>query len=130
MRPLDGEAFLISAMMAGPDAARRFKAAAQSRGSCEAAFRCSSAGDTRAFAAVTEARVEARMVSRRVDMRLARVYEQGPENGCAASTRTRRSCERKASVCSMQWWWARRDSNPQPRDYESPALTIELQALQ
>ena len=25
-------------------------------------------------------------------------------------------------------WWARRDSNPQPRDYESPALTIELQA--
>ena len=25
--------------------------------------------------------------------------------------------------------WARRDSNPQPRDYESPALTIELQAL-
>ena len=27
-------------------------------------------------------------------------------------------------------WWARRDSNPQPRDYESPALTVELQALQ
>ena len=26
-------------------------------------------------------------------------------------------------------WWARRDLNPQPRDYESPALTIELQAL-
>ena len=26
-------------------------------------------------------------------------------------------------------WWARRDSNPQPRDYESPALTVELQAL-
>ena len=25
-------------------------------------------------------------------------------------------------------WWARRDSNPQPRDYESPALTVELQA--
>ena len=25
-------------------------------------------------------------------------------------------------------WWARRDSNPQPRDYESPALTIELRA--
>src|SRR5437588_6552582 len=24
--------------------------------------------------------------------------------------------------------WARWDSNPQPRDYESPALTIELQA--
>ena len=25
-------------------------------------------------------------------------------------------------------WWARRDLNPQPRDYESPALTVELQA--
>jgi hypothetical protein len=24
--------------------------------------------------------------------------------------------------------WARRDSNPQPRDYESLALTVELQA--
>ena len=29
----------------------------------------------------------------------------------------------------MLIWWARRDSNPQPRDYESPALTVELQAL-
>ena len=26
-------------------------------------------------------------------------------------------------------WWAKQDSNPQPRDYESPALTIELFAL-
>ena len=26
------------------------------------------------------------------------------------------------------FWWAVRDSNPQPRDYESPALTIELTA--
>jgi hypothetical protein len=25
-------------------------------------------------------------------------------------------------------WWARQDSNLQPRDYESPALTIVLQA--
>lgn len=24
--------------------------------------------------------------------------------------------------------WALRDSNPQPRDYESPALTVELKA--
>ena len=24
--------------------------------------------------------------------------------------------------------WDRRDSNPEPRDYESPALTVELQA--
>jgi hypothetical protein len=30
----------------------------------------------------------------------------------------------------MRVWWARRDLNPQPRDYESPALTVELQALQ
>ncbi len=29
----------------------------------------------------------------------------------------------------MILWWARRDLNPQPRDYESPALTVELQAL-
>ena len=25
-------------------------------------------------------------------------------------------------------WWARWDSNPEPRDYESPALTVVLQA--
>ena len=25
-------------------------------------------------------------------------------------------------------WWAELDSNPRPRDYESPALTTELQA--
>ena len=25
-------------------------------------------------------------------------------------------------------WWARRDLNPQPTDYESAALTVELQA--
>ena len=29
----------------------------------------------------------------------------------------------------LESWWARRDLNPQPRDYESPALTVELQAL-
>jgi hypothetical protein len=28
----------------------------------------------------------------------------------------------------MQVWWARRDLNPQPKDYESSALTVELQA--
>ena len=27
-------------------------------------------------------------------------------------------------------WWARRDLNPGPRDYESPALTAELRALE
>jgi hypothetical protein len=37
--------------------------------------------------------------------------------------------ERSVSVPEL-WWWARRDLNPQPRDYESPALTVELQALQ
>lgn len=31
--------------------------------------------------------------------------------------------------CIFIFWLARRDSNPQPRDYESPALTIELQAI-
>ena len=30
---------------------------------------------------------------------------------------------------AVEWfWWARRDSNPQPSGYEPPALTIELQA--
>src|ERR1035441_1424123 len=29
----------------------------------------------------------------------------------------------------IMFWWACRDSNPEPRDYESPALTVELQAL-
>ena len=27
-------------------------------------------------------------------------------------------------------WWASRDLNPGPRDYESPALTTELEALE
>ena len=31
-------------------------------------------------------------------------------------------------ACARKSWWARRDLNPQPRDYESPALTVELQA--
>ena len=26
-------------------------------------------------------------------------------------------------------WWALRDSNPEPRDYESPALTVAPRAL-
>ena len=30
--------------------------------------------------------------------------------------------------CARGGWWARRDSNPGPRDYESPALTAELRA--
>jgi len=32
-------------------------------------------------------------------------------------------CDRSAAeVPRADSWWARRDSNPQPRDYESPAL--------
>ena len=27
-------------------------------------------------------------------------------------------------------WWALRDSNPEPRDYESPALTVAPRALE
>ncbi len=30
-------------------------------------------------------------------------------------------CDLVSFVCNP--WWARRDSNPRPRDYESPALT-------
>jgi hypothetical protein len=40
----------------------------------------------------------------------------------------RSSC--KALFMINLTWWACRDSNPEPRDYESPALTVELQALQ
>ena len=28
-----------------------------------------------------------------------------------------------------RFWWALRDSNPEPRDYESPALTVAPRAL-
>ena len=27
-----------------------------------------------------------------------------------------------------RFWWALRDSNPEPRDYESPALTVAPRA--
>ena len=30
---------------------------------------------------------------------------------------------------NLENWWASRDLNPQPADYESDALTIELKAL-
>ena len=30
------------------------------------------------------------------------------------------------TVASTQGWWAHQDSNLEPRDYESPALTVEL----
>ncbi len=35
---------------------------------------------------------------------------------------------RQYCSCHFYTKWARRDSNPEPRDYESPALTVELQA--
>src|ERR1035438_1501009 len=37
--------------------------------------------------------------------------------------------EAKTRRIQGKYWWACRDSNPEPRDYESPALTVELQAL-
>ncbi len=51
---------------------------------------------------------------------------------------TRRNPQPCAVVALFGWrgesvgtesWWARTDSNREPRDYESPALTVELQAL-
>src|ERR1700694_4307752 len=30
----------------------------------------------------------------------------------------------------VKYWWAQRDLNPRPSDYESPALTAELWALE
>ena len=33
-----------------------------------------------------------------------------------------------SAVIAIGKWWARQDSNLQPRDYESPALTVVLQA--
>ena len=41
---------------------------------------------------------------------------------CVGSVESAKSADR----C----WWARQDLNLQPTDYESAALTIELQALQ
>ncbi len=36
--------------------------------------------------------------------------------------------ERSESKDLTQSWWACRDLNPEPTDYESAALTVELQA--
>ena len=36
--------------------------------------------------------------------------------------------EKVKAIERFKQWWARWDSNPRPRDYESPALTTELQA--
>src|SRR5882757_10460824 len=47
--------------------------------------------------------------------------EQGHHRVVRGAIEPTRMDERKT-------WWARRDSNPGPRDYESPALTAELRA--
>ena len=50
---------------------------------------------------------------------------------CTSQTRHRPQIPGFRASCKwLILWWARRDLNPQPRDYESPALTVELQALQ
>ena len=59
---------MISAINAGPVAERLRKLEAQPRGWCSAAFLSSSAADMLAFAAATVARVEAMIVSNRVNM--------------------------------------------------------------
>jgi len=68
MRPLEGDAFLISAITAGRFAASRRNAAAHPRGWWFAARRSSSATGTRCLLAATVERVVARIVSRRVDI--------------------------------------------------------------
>ena len=56
--------------------------------------------------------------------------ELGTGNHCEVSGSAGNSgASGRSSALGEGSWWARRDSNPQPRDYESPALTIELQAL-
>ncbi len=50
--------------------------------------------------------------------------ELGRCQGCPWAGLDRQFSQKKALT-----WWARRDLNPGPRDYESPALTAELQAL-
>ena len=47
---------------------------------------------------------------------------------CVISGR-RIGCEIADRLPVYEKWWACRDLNPEPRDYESPALTVELQAL-
>ena len=80
MRPLDGEAFLISAITAGADRERVRSAAAQPRGEWVAAMRSSSETGTRLFADAMVALVLARMVSSRVAMRIFK-YTKAARSG-------------------------------------------------
>src|SRR4030095_4747210 len=60
----------------------------------------------------------------------ARGVAEGGRANCRQSTghaRTIRLVAMNATAPTSAW--GRRDSNPQPSDYESPALTIELQPL-
>ena len=52
----------------------------------------------------------------------------GSGSGMSQFTSHGRKLKERNARKSHILWWARRDSNPQPRDYESPALTVELQA--
>ena len=47
---------------------------------------------------------------------------------CKSSERSHSIDNRKSAVENRKLNWARQDSNLGPRDYESPALTAELQA--
>src|ERR1035441_1637454 len=69
MRPLEGDAFLISATTPVPTAAWRLRAAAQPRGRW-AILRSKSASGTLFLAVATVARVLARIVARMVSVRV------------------------------------------------------------
>ena len=48
----------------------------------------------------------------------------------AGQNKASTQCKEARRVARPQkLWWALRDSNPEPRDYESPALTVAPRAL-
>ena len=52
-------------------------------------------------------------------------------NGCRWTVKRRKNPMLPAllDIPGLRWtsmWWAHQDSNLEPRDYESPALTVEL----
>jgi len=53
----------------------------------------------------------------------ATIIASGGENTTAARRGVR------ACIARFGEWWARRDSNPQPRDYESPALPLSYRPV-
>ena len=57
--------------------------------------------------------------------------ERSDKTGRAANRNTKGENPALSSATrspKSEAWWARRDSNPRPKDYESSALTAELQA--